>query len=116
VVKCALAWNLQQLGQETSANWAHAMVICLHRYWMLKEAQRLAPVAGYDEEPLCANWNPEVPPLLQSNCQTELGPRLQRNKTDISRQKTTDDRERIPNGSPSSRAGIRRAKRSYRRR
>ncbi len=92
------------------------MVICLHRYWMLKEAQRLAPVAGYDEEPLCANWNPEVPPLLQSNCETELGPRPQGNKTDNSRQNTADDREQIPNGSPSPRAGTRCAKPSYRRR
>jgi len=54
------------------------MVISLQRYWQLKEAQRLAPVARYDEELSWANWNPEVPLLLQSSCQAqqEPGPQL----------------------------------------
>lgn len=64
----ALARKLRLLGQETSANQAHVMVISLQRYWQLKEAQRLAPVARYDEELTWANWNPEVPLLLQSRC------------------------------------------------
>jgi hypothetical protein len=69
--ECALAWNLREFRQETRANCAHAMVISLQRYWKLKEAQRLAPVPRYDEELLCANWNPAVQLLLQSSCQTE---------------------------------------------
>jgi len=61
------------------------MVISLKRYWNLKEAQRLAPVARYNEELLCANWNPEVPLLLQSSCQTEqeLSPKLPDNAAAI---------------------------------
>jgi hypothetical protein len=50
------------------------MFISLQRYWKLKEAQRLAPVARYNDELLCANWNPEVPLLLRSGCQNEQGP------------------------------------------
>ena len=53
------------------------MVISLQRYWQLKEAQRLAPVARYDEELTWANWNPEVPSLLQSSCQTPQEPSAQ---------------------------------------
>lgn len=56
----------------------HIMGFSLHRYWKLKEAQRLAPVARYDEDLLCANWNPEVPLLLQCSCQTEQPPSPQR--------------------------------------
>lgn len=47
------------------------MAISLQRYWKLKEAQRLAPVARYDEELLSANWNPAVQLLLQSRDPTE---------------------------------------------
>lgn len=54
------------------------MVISLQRYWQLKEAQRLAPVARYDEELSWANWNPEVPLLLQSSCPDHQEPRPQR--------------------------------------
>lgn len=50
------------------------MVISLQRYWQLKEAQRLAPVARYDEELTWANWNPEVPLLLQSSCPDQQEP------------------------------------------
>lgn len=50
------------------------MVISLQRYWKLKEAQRLEPATGCSEEFSCANWNPEVPSLLQSSCETEQEP------------------------------------------
>jgi hypothetical protein len=58
------------------------MVISLQRYWQLKEAQRLAPVARDNDELPCANWNPELPLLLQSSCQTEQEPSPQRPKAD----------------------------------
>ena len=50
------------------------MTISLQRYWKLKEANRLAPVARRDEELACANWNPELPSLLQSSGPTEVEP------------------------------------------
>lgn len=67
----ALAWNLRKFKQGIRANCAPAMVISLQRYWKLKEAQRLAPTPRYEEEILSANWNPEVPLLLQSSAQIE---------------------------------------------
>jgi hypothetical protein len=81
----ALAWNLREFSQGTRENCAHAMVISLQRYWKLKEAQRLAPVVRYDEELLCANWNPAAELLLQSNGQTEheSGPQLPNNASAI---------------------------------
>lgn len=54
------------------------MAFSLQRYWTLKEAQRLEPVARYNEELLCASWNPEVPLLLQSSCPNEQEPGPQR--------------------------------------
>lgn len=47
------------------------MDLSLKRYWKLKKDERLTPEARYDEEVLAANWNPELPSLLQSNAQTE---------------------------------------------
>lgn len=47
------------------------MAFSLQRYWKLKEAQRLAPRARYNDELLYANWNPEVPLLLRSSSQAE---------------------------------------------
>ena len=58
------------------------MAISLQRYWKLKEEQRLAPVDRYNEELLCANWNPDVPLLLQSSCQIEPDPSPRRPKAD----------------------------------
>jgi len=58
------------------------MAFSLERYWKLKEAERLAPAPRYEEELLWANWNPEVPSLLQSSCPTELEPAVKQSKTD----------------------------------
>ena len=54
------------------------MTISLQRYWKLKEAHRLAPMARRNEELVWANWTPELPSLLQSSCPTELEPLLAR--------------------------------------
>lgn len=61
------------------------MAFSLRRYWNLRYEQRLARVARYDEELLCANWNPDVPLLLQSNGQTEdhSGPQRLGNAAEI---------------------------------
>lgn len=50
------------------------MAFSLQRYWKLKDKERLAPAPRYDEELLWANWNPEVPTLLQSTCPIEQEP------------------------------------------
>ena len=47
------------------------MDFSLKRYWKLKKEEGHTPEARYDEDVLSANWNPELPPLLQSNAQTE---------------------------------------------
>lgn len=47
------------------------MDFSLKRYWRLKKEERHTPEARYDEDVLSANWNPELPSLLQSNAQTE---------------------------------------------
>jgi len=61
------------------------MAFSLRRYWDLRYERQLARVARYDEELLCANWNPDVPLLLQSNGQTEeqSGPRRLGNAAEI---------------------------------
>lgn len=69
---------MQLISQETRSSYAHTMAFSVQRYWKLKERQRLSPVARYDEEVLCANWNPEVPLLLQSNGQPDLASNSQR--------------------------------------
>ena len=79
---CALARNLQVLGQKTTSYIARAMAFSFQRYWKLKEAERLAPVAQYEEELLWANWNPEVPSLLQSGCPTEQEPAARPSRAD----------------------------------
>ena len=83
LVECALARNLQDLGKESTIYCARAMAFSLQRYWKLKEAERLAPAARYEEELLWANWNPEVPSLLQATCPSDLEPGTQESKTDI---------------------------------
>ena len=88
--ECALARNLQCLGQETKFYFAHAMAFSLERYWKLKEAERLAPAARYEEELLWANWNPEVPSLLQSDCPSAEEPTAKRSETNTRRRHTAD--------------------------
>jgi len=56
------------------------MTFSLQRYWKLREAQRLAPADRYEEEFMWANWNPEVPSLLQSTCPPEQDPAPQLRK------------------------------------
>ena len=80
--ECALARNLQDLGKETTTYFSHTMAFSLERYWKLKETERLAPAARYEEELLWANWNPEVPSLLQAGCPTELEPADKQSKGD----------------------------------
>ena len=50
------------------------MGISLRRYWRLKEEQRLAPTPRYDQDVLFAEWNPELPSLLQCSCPTDEEP------------------------------------------
>lgn len=58
------------------------MAFSLERYWKLKEAERLAPTARYEEELLWANWNPEVPSLLQSECANAEEPPAKQSERD----------------------------------
>jgi hypothetical protein len=58
------------------------MAFSLERYWKLKEAERLAPAPRYNEELLWANWNPEVPSLLQASYPPELEPAAKPSQTD----------------------------------
>ena len=69
-----LAWNVHYLRKDTTRTCADAMAFSLQRYWKLKEEERLAPSAHYEEELLWANWNPEVPSLLRSTCPIEDEP------------------------------------------
>jgi len=54
------------------------MIFSLKRYWKLKQDDRLTSQPRYTEEVLSANWNPELPSLLQSNGQTEEQPNPER--------------------------------------
>jgi hypothetical protein len=85
-VQCSLARNLQDLAQDTTSNFAHAMAFSLERYWKLKEAERLAPAARYEEELLWANWNPEVPSLLRPDFTSEQEPTAEQSKASTGRQ------------------------------
>ena len=50
------------------------MSFSLQRYWKLKDKERLEAEPRYNEELLWANWNPEVPTLLQATCPLEEEP------------------------------------------
>ena len=63
------------------------MAFSLERYWKLREAERLAPAARYEEELLWANWNPEVPSLLQSACPDVEGPAAKESESGPGRQR-----------------------------
>jgi len=54
------------------------MDFSLKRYWKLRgKAQQLGPKARYDDEVLCASWNPELSSLLQSNGHSDEQPNPQ---------------------------------------
>jgi hypothetical protein len=73
-----LAWNLRRLGQEQNWNRNKVMVIYLDDYRKAKAAKRVEVAEHYDEELLCANWNPAVRLIATSCFQTEqeLSPQL----------------------------------------
>ena len=58
------------------------MAFSLERYWKLKDAERLGPADRYEDELLWANWNPEVPSLLQSECANVDAPTAKQSKQD----------------------------------
>jgi hypothetical protein len=73
-----LAWNLRRLRQERNWNRNKVMVIYLDDYRKAKAAKRVEVAEHYDEELLCANWNPAVRLIATSCFQTEqeLSPQL----------------------------------------